>query len=386
MKVVSQPITVRKLYEGYQDSGDAGVSTYGGLLDIRPPYQREFVYKPAQQVAVLDTVLSNAPLSIIYWAKREADPQNPAEYEVLDGQQRTLSIMRFVTGAFKIDFNGVEQYFANLPGDIQDQILDYELLVYVCDGTESEKLAWFRRINIAGEVLNQQELLNAVFSGPWLTSAKSWFSKSGGAAAGISDGYAKAEANRQGYLALALKWLARKDGVSVEDYMGAHAHDLNANELRNYFTSVIEWARAVFPQARKELKSVDWALLYDQHGARTDLDPVLLEAQISSLMADEDVTKKYGVYEYVLTGSERGLSIRAFSDRDKRTAFERQQGRCAGCNEVFLISEVQGDHVVPWSQGGKTISENCEMLCKDCHDGKTRRQVQLTAHAVKVGG
>lgn len=371
MKTTEYPITVRDLYAGFADRGDAGVVAYNVRLDIRPPYQRAFIYKPEQQQAVIDTALQGAPLSIIYWAAREPDASNPAEYEVLDGQQRTLSLMRFIAGAFSVKYNGVEKTFSNLPQDIRDQILDYKLLVYVCDGDESEKLDWFKRINIAGEVLNDQELLNAVFSGPWLTSAKQWFSKTGGAAAGVSEGYVKAVANRQEYLAIALKWIARRDGVSVEQYMGSHAHDLNSNELRGYFTSVVEWARAVFPKARKELKSVDWAKLYDEHGQRNDLDSAALEARVAGLMADDDVTKKYGVYEYVLTGKERLLSIRQFSDRDKRTAYQRQQGVCPGCGESFEIEQMQGDHIVPWSRGGCTTPDNCQMLCTECNSTKS---------------
>lgn len=371
MKTTFHPVTVRDLHDGYVDRGDAGVSAYGGRLDARPAYQREFVYGTDKQQAVIDTVLKGAPLSLVYWAVREPDAQNPAQYEILDGQQRTLSLMRFVSGGFKVVYDGVERYFANLPGDIQDRVLDYEMLVYVCDGDESEKLDWFKRINIAGETLNDQELLNAVFSGPWLVHAKQYFSKQGGAAAGISDGYVKELANRQGYLAVALKWIARRDSTTVEGYMGAHAHDANANELRGYFASVAEWARSTFPKARNDLKSVDWGRLYDEHGQRNDLDPAVLEAQVAELMADDDVTRKYGVYEYVLTGKERLLSIRQFSDRDKRTAYERQQGVCPGCYEHFEIEQMQGDHITPWSKGGATVPANCQMLCVECNGDKS---------------
>lgn len=281
--------------------------------------------------------------------------------------------MRFLAGGFKVDCGGVEQYFANLPGDVRGRIFDYELLVYVCDGDESEKLDWFRRINIAGEVLNDQELLNAVFSGPWLTAAKRWFSRPGSAAAGVSENYVKGVAIRQEYLATALRWIARRDATSVEGYMGAHAHahDANANELQNYFTSVVEWARSVFPTVRKELRSVDWARLYDEHGTRSDLDPQALETRLGELLSDNDVTHKSGVYEYVLTGRERLLSIRAFSARDKCTAYERQQGICPGCGEHFDYEAMQGDHIVPWSRGGHTVPENCQMLCRECNSLKS---------------
>lgn len=376
MRTTHSPITVRELRSGFSDQADAGVSALDGRLDIRPAYQREFVYKPTQQQAVINTVLKGAPLSVIYWAVREPDTVNPAEYEVLDGQQRTLSLMRFVNSAFSIKHDGAEHYFHTLPGDIQDKILDYELLVYVCDGTDSEKLGWFKTINIAGEVLNEQELLNAVFSGPWLVHAKQYFSRTAGIAAAMSDGYVKGVANRQDYLATALKWIAYAQGTTVEGYMSAHAHDANASELRGYFANAVEWAQGTFPETRKELTRVDWGRLFHEHGSRTDLDAAALEAQVSSLMADPDVTKKSGVYEYVLSGKERLLSIRAFTDRDKRTAYEQQDKRCAACNKEFPINELQGDHVVPWSQGGSTVPENLEMLCKDCHEAKSRQQMR----------
>lgn len=371
MKTTERKTTVRELRSGFSDQADAGVSALDGRLDIRPAYQREFVYKPAQQQAVIDTVLKGAPLSVIYWAVREPDTVNPAEYEVLDGQQRTLSLMRFVNSAFSIKYNDAEHYFHTLPSDIQDKILDYELLVYVCDGTDSEKLGWFKTINIAGEVLNDQELLNAVFSGPWLVHAKQYFSRTAGVAAAMSDGYVKGVANRQDYLATALKWIARAQDTTVEKYMSAHAHDANASELRGHFANVVEWAKATFPKVRKELKSVDWGRLFHEHGSRTDLNAVDLETRVAALMADDDVTRKYGVYEYVLTGRERLLSIRQFSDRDKRTAYERQQGVCPGCDEHFEIGAMQGDHITPWSKGGRTTPENCQMLCVECNSTKS---------------
>ena len=371
MNVTYAPVTVRELKEGYQDFGDAGVVALQGRLDARPPYQREFVYSEAQQVEVIDTVLMGAPLGLVFWAVREPSPENPAEFEILDGQQRTLSLMRFVNNGFSVKYGGVELAFGNLPQDVQDRLLDYELLVYVCDGDESERLMWFRRINIAGSVLNAQELLNAVFSGPWLTHAKAYFSKQGGAAAGVSDGYVKAVANRQEFLVTALRWIARREGTSIEGYMGAHQHDGNANELRNYFARAIDWAKSTFPVRRKELRGVDWGSLYDRFGTDVSLDADELETRVQELMSDPDVTKKSGIYEYVLSGSERALSVRAFNDRDKRTAFEKQGGKCAICAEVFDFEDMQGDHIVAWSQGGRTLPENCQMLCRKCNATKS---------------
>lgn len=384
MQTTYEPKTVKEIFSGFSDRQDAGVSAFDGRLDIRPPYQREFVYSSKQSRAVVDTVLKGAPLSLIYWAKREPDEQNPAEYEILDGQQRTLSLMRFLNGAFSVKYGEAEHYFHTLPQDVQEKILNYELLVYVCDGTDSDKLEWFKTINIAGAVLNEQELLNAVYSGPWLVYAKQYFSRQGCPAAASSDGYVRGVANRQDYLATALKWIANAQDITVEGYMSAHAHDSNSNEIRNYFNSAVEWAKSTFPHRRKELNSVDWGRLFHEHGHRTDLDSSALEQRISELMADPDVTKKSGVYEYVLTGKERLLSIRAFTDRDKRTAYEQQDKKCAGCHNEFEISKLQGDHIIPWSQGGQTLPDNLEMLCRDCHEAKTRRQVRATAQAASL--
>ena len=376
MNITEQHITVRDLFDGYQDSGDDGVVALGGRLDIRPPYQREFIYKPEQQRAVIDTVLKDCPLNVFYWAARTPDADNPAEYEILDGQQRTLSLMRFLDGKYAVDAGGTEQSFTNMPGDVQNRILDYALLVYICDGTESERLEWFKRINIAGEALNEQELLNAVYSGPWVTSAKQWFSKTGGPAAQLSEHYVKRTAIRQEYLELALKWIARRDSTNIASYMDAHATDANAQELIGYYEHVLSWAKRTFPVKReREQSKVDWAKLYDANGARADLDPQKLEEQITKLMADEDVTRKPGIYEYVLDGSERALSIRSFTTQQKREAYERQGGICPVTGEHYAIDEMEADHIIPWSQGGRTTAENCQMLSKKANRNKSDKGI-----------
>lgn len=369
MNITERRITVRELTAGYADSGDAGVTALAGDLDVRPPYQREFVYDSKRRAAVIDTLLAGLPLNVMYWAARDTASLQQGEpgYEVMDGQQRTISVAQYVDG----DFSHDGMYFHSLAPDTRERILDYELLVYVCEGTESEKLSWFRTINIAGMQLTDQELRNAVYAGTWLADAKGWFSKPAGPAAQNSDGYVKGSPIRQDLLQLALKWVvARDDLSSIEEYMSAHQHDPNANDLWMHWQSVIAWAKLAFPKERKELTSVDWGRLYLDHG-QAPVNGAALELRVAKLMADEDVTKKVGIYEYVLSGRERLLSIRAFTKNQKREAYERQQGICPGCDEHFELVQMQGDHIVPWSQGGRTVSENCQMLCVPCNNDKS---------------
>lgn len=260
-----------------------------------------------------------------------------------------------------------DKYFYNVPSDKQKQILDYPLFVYVCDGTDSEKLDWFRIINIAGEQLTDQELRNAVYAGSWVSDAKRYFSKTGCAADTLAGDYLKGASIRQEYLETAISWAASTDGKTIEAYMGQHQNDPSAILLWNYFRSVIDWVQAIFPKKRKEMKGLPWGLFYNTHGKRTDLDPKMLEAEIQRLMGDEDVTKKSGIYEYLLTGEEKKLSIRAFDRRDALAAYEKQKHRCAICGGEFEFEQMHADHITPWSKGGKTTPDNCQMLCRDCN-------------------
>ena len=362
MKIEQHYIPIRDLIEGYKDSQDDGVVAYGGRLDVRPKYQREFVYKDAQRDEVIRTVMKGLPLNVIYWCKVKKDDGSDG-FEVLDGQQRTISVCEYVDGSFSVD----DKYFYNLPKDKKEQILNYPLFVYVCDGTDSEKLEWFRIINIAGERLTDQELRNAVYAGSWTSDAKRYFSKTGCAADTLGGDYLKGSSIRQEYLETAILWAASAENKSIEAYMAEHQNDPSAVQLWNYFRSVIDWVQAIFPKTRKEMKGLPWGLFYNQHGKRTDLDPKKLEAEIQRLMGDEDVTKKSGIYEYLLTGDERKLSIRAFDRRDSLAAYERQAHKCVYCGETFEFSEMHADHITPWSKGGKTVPDNCQMLCRDCN-------------------
>ncbi len=362
MKIEQLKVTVGEVYKDYRNDAEEGIVGYSGLLDIRPKYQREFIYKDAQRNEVVRTVMKGLPLNVMYWCLVKSN-DGKCRYELMDGQQRTVSICEYVDGSFSVD----DKYFYNLPSDIQKQIFDYPLFVYVCDGTDSEKLDWFRIINIAGEQLTDQELRNAVYAGSWTSDAKRYFSKTGCAASILAGDYLKGASIRQEYLETAILWAASAEGKTIEGYMAAHQTDSSAVQLWNYFRSVIDWVEAIFPKKRREMKGLPWGLFYNQHGKRTDLDPKKLEVEIQRLMGDEDVTRKSGIYEYLLTGEEKKLSIRAFDRRDALAAYEEQGHKCAICGKTFEFEEMHADHITPWSRGGKTTPDNCQMLCRDCN-------------------
>lgn len=352
MKIELKEMKVRDLTDGYQDNDEAGVVGYSGKLDIRPLYQREFIYKDKQRDAVIDTITQDFPLNVMYWAVRDG-----GDYEVIDGQQRTISICQYVEGDFA--FKG--RYFHNLQLDEQQRILDYGLMVYLCSGTDSEKLEWFKTINIAGEKLTDQELRNAVYAGSWVSDAKRYFSKNGCPAYNIGSDYMTGTPIRQDYLETVIEWI---NGGDVEGYMAKQQHKPNANELWLYFQNVMAWVTATFPKYRKEMKAVHWGELFNEFEG-TELNSAMLEEQVATLMADEDVTNKRGIYSYVLNGQEKHLNIRAFSPNQKREAYERQGGTCPVCGKRFELEEMEGDHITPWHDGGKTEAANCQMLCRD---------------------
>lgn len=325
MKIKLHEIPVRDVVAGYVDSAENGVVGYGGKLNIRPAFQREFIYKDKQRDEVVRTIRKNFPLNVMYWVKSDN-----GNYELLDGQQRTISICQYVNGDFSIDHRA----FHNLTDTERKEILDYPLMIYICEGTDKEKLDWFKIINIAGD-------------------------------------YLSGSAIRQNYLETAIKWIAARDGIEIEDYMSKHQHDTNCNELWLYFQSVISWVKATFPTFRKKLMSgLEWGIYYNKYGANAH-DPKAYEKRIVALLDDEDVSNQKGIYEYLLDGNEKHLSIRAFSPKMARTAYERQKGICPKCGKRFEIEEMQADHITPWSKGGKTISENCQMLCADCNRRKS---------------
>lgn len=358
MNIELHEISIREITENYVDNQENGVVGYNGLLNIRPKYQREFVYDETKRNAVIETINKGFPLNVMYWVKN-----NDGSFEVLDGQQRTISFCQYVNNDFSLN----NKAFHNLTQTEQNKILDYKCMVYFCEGNDLEKLEWFKIINIAGEKLTDQELRNAVYTGSWLTSAKSKFSKTGCAAYNLAKDYVSGNPIRQDYLETVLSWIG--DG-NIESYMSAHQHDPNANELWIYFLNVIEWVKNTFTEYRNEMKGIDWGELYNHFGTQT-FDTVALEREIKKLMEDDDVTKKKGIYHYVLTRKEKHLNIRAFTASQKRTVYEKQNGVCPVCHNHFELNEMEGDHITPWHDGGKTDIQNCQMLCRECNRRKS---------------
>ena len=360
MKIELKEIPIRDVIDGYINDLEEGVVGYQGKLNIRPKYQREFVYKDKQRDAVIETVRKDFPLNVLYWVKNI-----DGTYEVMDGQQRTISICEYVVGKFSLNY----QYFHNLEETEKKLILDYKLMIYFCEGTDKEKLDWFKTINIAGEKLYDQELRNAIYTGSWLTDAKKYFSKSNCAAQNMGSDYLTGSAIRQDYLETTIKWISDDN---IEQYMAENQHKPNANELWLYFQSVINWINAIFPEYRKEMKGVSFGNLYNKFKDK-QFDSKKLEKEITQLMQDEDVTKKQGIYSYVLTRNEKYLNIRAFKDKEKREAYEKQKGICTKCKKHFELNEMEADHIKPWHEGGKTTPENCQMLCKEDNRTKSGR-------------
>lgn len=354
MKVELLEITVGQVAKGYVDNQEEGVFSFDGKLNIRPKYQREFIYKDHQRDEVIRTIYKGFPLNVMYWVKNGLN-----NYEVLDGQQRTISFCSYVSGDFSID----NRAFHNLTKEEQQTILEYNLMIYVCEGTEKEKLDWFKIINIAGEQLSNQELRNAVYTGEWLSSAKLIFSKSNCAAYQIGKNYLSGSVNRQEYLETALKWISKGN---IELYMSANQHAGSADELWSYFRNVIEWIQKTFVDYYKEMKGIDWGELYNDYSSLR-INPSEMSSKVKNLMMDDEVTNKKGIFRFVFDRKEKNLSLRAFSESMKREAYLKQEKTCFICKETFEFEEMHGDHWKPWSKGGKTQPDNCKMLCRDCN-------------------
>ena len=370
MTIKQLEVTVGEITSGYIDNEEKGVRGYGGLLDIRPPYQREFIYNEKEQRAVINTVLKGYPLNVMYWVKRSEDAECP--YEVMDGQQRTLSLCEYVAGTFSYDF----KYFFNQTADIQKKILDYKLTVYVCEGEESEKLEWFQTINIAGKPLNEQEIRNAIYAGPFVSDAKRHFSKTNCGAYRLGKDLVNGTPIRQDFLKKALEWMAdheTRNGKpqTAVGYMSAHQHDLSAGPLWSYFQSVLNWAISTFnmKKFKKIMKGINWAKFYDEfHEQALDIND--MEKRIADLIGDDEIQKQLGIIPYVLTGDEHYLDLRSFPEKIKIAVWERQQHKCAICGKEFDIESMEGDHITPWRDKGRTVIENCQMLCRECNRRK----------------
>ena len=347
MTIKQIEVTVGEITKGYVNNDEQGIRGYNGQLDIRPPYQREFIYNEREQQAVITTVLRGYPLNVMYWVRRSDDAECP--YEVMDGQQRTLSLCEYVAGKFSYDFKN----FFNQPADIQQKILDYKLTIYVCEGEASEKLEWFKTINIAGKPLNEQEINNAVYAGPFVSDAKRHFSKSNCGAYRLGKDLVNGTPIRQDFLKKALEWMAEHEArngkrQTAVGYMAEHQHDPNANNLWSYFQTVLNWAITNFDMKKfkKIMKGLDWALLYDKYGSET-LDTTNIGKRISTLMRDSEIQRQSGIIPYVLTGDERNLDLRAFPEDIKLSVWEKQNHICPICGKEVDIEFMEGDHIAP---------------------------------------
>ncbi|MDR1786815.1 MAG: DUF262 domain-containing protein [Spirochaetaceae bacterium] len=389
MKTELKKYTVREMCTGfvYNELEGKGLFGLSGRLTIQPEYQRNYIYADGKRdVAVIQSLLKGYPIGLIYFNKVDGD-----RLEVLDGQQRITSIGRFVTGRFFItDENGKTRKIDSLPVDKQKKIWDSELLVYECTGEESEIKEWFKTINIAGIPLNEQELLNAVYSGEFVTLARAEFSNTLNANNQKRGFYIRGSANRQDFLRTALEWVAASKGETIEAYMSAHRHDDNITGLKAYFTSVIEWAASVFIDLEKEMCGLEWGRLYETYHAQA-YNPAKVHEQVQALYADPYVQKRSGIFEYILGGSvdKKLLDVRVFDEATKRTVYAKQtaEAKAAGVSNcplcalgadankarIWAQSEMDADHVSAWSKGGATSAENCQMLCVTHNRAKGNR-------------
>ena len=389
--ILRTDITIADICKGfvYNELEGKGLFGLSGSLTIQPEYQRNYIYADGKKdVAVIESVLKGYPLGLIYFNKTGVDLNGSDLLEVLDGQQRITSLGRYVTGKFAIhDANGIPQYFSGISKDQQDRILQTPLLIYVCEGPESEIKEWFRTINIAGVPLNEQELLNAVYSGPFVTKAKEVFSNSSNSNIQKWSAYIKGSVNRQDFLATALHWVSNGN---VSDYMAKRRHDSSIDEMERYFTTVIDWISTTFPTVEKDMCGLEWGRLYETYKSKA-YDPAHVGQRVKDLYADPYIKNRKGIFEFILGGEQdrKLLDIRVFDDATKRSAYKRQtseaeahgRSNCPLCavgsntnaTKIWKLTEMEADHVTAWSKGGTTTSDNCEMLCKTHNRSKGNR-------------
>ena len=377
MKATLHHYTVKQILEGfvYNELEGRGLFGLAGKLVIQPEYQRHYIYGDGKKdVAVINSLLKSYPLGLIYFNV------NGDTLEVLDGQQRITSVGRFVTGKFAIQVDGNEQTFGSLPKDAKDLILASDLLVYECEGTESEIKEWFRTINISGVALTPQELLNAIYSGPFVTAAKTEFSNSNNANMQKWSSYVKGDPKRQEVLEVALEWVAASQNETIDSYLASHRYDTKIDEVKKYFKSVIDWVDSLFTVPRKEMRGLEWGRLYEEYH-NTAYKPATLAKDVETLFGDEAVTNARGVFEYLLSGKKKTelLAVRLFDDKTKKAAYKIQakasetseKSNCSVCasvknanqTRIYKLDEMEADHVTAWSKGGQSDLGNCEMLC-----------------------
>lgn len=381
-------ITVKDICEGFEYNEFEGRGLFGlsGKLTIQPEYQRNYIYASdggKKEVAVIDSILKSYPIGLIYFNKVSEN-----NLEVLDGQQRITSIGRFVKDKFPIkDENGMEQYFSGMAKDKKIKILETKLLIYECEGTETEIKEWFRTINIAGVPLNSQELLNAVYSGPFVTLAKEEFSNSQNANIQKWGTYISGNTVRQGFLECALDWVSKG---SIGDYMSRHRYDKDINELKKYFNSVIDWISNVFIDVESEMQGLEWGRLYEQYHQKS-YDPKKVSVEVRKFYGDPYIKNRKGIFEFILGGSvdKKLLDIRVFDEATKKIVYKEQtakaekkkESNCPHCalghevnkEKIWSLNEMDADHVAAWSKGGKTTIKNCQMLCKTHNRAKGNR-------------
>ena len=360
MEIELHTVSVREVFDGYKNLGEEGVCGMGGKLDIRPQYQRNFIYKDTQRNEVIRTIQKNFPLNVMYWVIRD-----DGTFEVMDGQQRTISICDYIHGDFAVD----NFYFQSLSEKKQQAILDYKLTIYFCRGDEDEKMSWFKVVNIAGERLYDQEIRNAVYAGKFVNAARAYFSQRNCPAYRLAKNYLKGEPIRQDYLETALEWICDLKDCSIEEYMSQHKFD-DAEELIKYFRGVIDWVKKIFPKYYNELKGLEWGEYFNRYGEK-NFDVEEISRRVEELRDDEEVQSMSGIYKYILTDDEKFLNLRAFDKRTKELVYRQQGGKCAHCGKKFEFNQMEGDHITPWSAGGKTIPENCQMLCRTCNRRKS---------------
>jgi len=372
-------ITVKEICDGfvYNELEGKGLFGLSGKLTIQPEYQRNYIYAAdggKKEMAVIESILKGYPIGLIYFNKVSNE-----ELEVLDGQQRITSLGRFVTEKFAIkDDNDMEQYFSGMASDKKSKILETKLLIYECEGTESEIKEWFKTINIAGVPLNNQELLNAVYSGPFVTLGKEEFSNSQNANIQKWSAYISGSANRQEFLECALDWVSKGN---IGDYMSRHRYDKNITELKNYFNSVIDWVSSVFIDVESEMKGLDWGRLYEEYH-KTSYNPKKVSEEVKALYGDPYIKNRKGIFEYILGGLKdtKLLEVRVFDEATKKTVYSNQtnevekkgKSNCPLCSlghdsnksKIWKLNEMDADHVTAWSKGGATDIKNCQMLCK----------------------